>query len=174
MKPISRSVIAWLLFFFACTITPLHSAETTGRIHGRVTDSSGLSVAQAEVTVTNTGLNRAIRVTTNPEGVYVAPKLLLGTYQVSVRVPGFKLSVIEDVHLESGSNAELNFRLELGAVTESVSVVASPNIIDTTTGAQVSSISDTLASRLPNTARDTNSLIRFIPGAVQAATTGGG
>jgi hypothetical protein len=152
----------------------LHGAETTGRIFGRVTDPAGLAIRDVEIAITNRQSNRLLKVVTNNEGVYGAPKLLLGSYTVSARYSGFKVSLMEGVTLESGSNAEINFRMEVGSVNDSISVVASPTIIDTATGAQVASINELLVTRLPNASRETGLLLRLIPGAVSAATTGGG
>lgn len=69
-----------------------HAQVLTGEIDGNVLDSSGASIPNAEVTVTNTDQNLVVRtLKTNSKGQFTAPLLTVGTYKVTVAAPGFKV-----------------------------------------------------------------------------------
>ena len=98
--------------------------ETRGMIYGRVTDQQSAAVAGAVVAVVNTDTNVAVRRTTNETGYYEANLLLPGNYQVTVEADGFRRSVRSGIALSIASRVEIDHQLEIGAVTESVSVTA--------------------------------------------------
>src|SRR5262249_46654576 len=113
----------WLLPVF-CILLPTLSLpqETTGTIAGVVRDPSNAVLAQARITITNeqTGLKR--EVTTNALGEYRVPFLLVGVYSVRVLKEGFKSQVQTRIGLEILQVRSVDFTLELGAVTETVTV----------------------------------------------------
>ena len=61
-----------------------------GQFTGAVTDPSGASVANAQVTVTNVATNLSVTTTTNQDGIYVAKELPVGTYRITAEAQGFK------------------------------------------------------------------------------------
>ena len=74
----------------------------SGSIVGTVTDPTGAVVANATVTVTNTGTNTSSTVKTDPAGNFTAPLLQVGTYSVTVRAAGFSTFVASDLSLTAG------------------------------------------------------------------------
>jgi hypothetical protein len=116
--------------------------DTRGAILGHVTDATTAAVAGAKVTVRNTLTNVTTEIATDSAGYYEAPLILAGTYSVSVNAPGFKLSNHPDFDLPAGARLELNFKLEVGAVSDSVTVSAAPPLLNadnTSTGLVVDS-----------------------------------
>src|SRR5436190_5069493 len=97
-------------------------AQTTGTIVGTVTDTSSAVVPKTIVTATNaaTGLRRVTD--TNQSGNYVLPLLPVGSYEITAEVAGFKKNTITGVVLEVNQQARVDIVLEVGAVTETVSI----------------------------------------------------
>src|SRR5205814_1158107 len=112
-----------------------HAQETRGMIHGRVLDPQATVIAAAHVAVTNTSTNSAVKLLTNDTGYYEAGLLLPGEYVVEAEAPGFKKTIRRGIVLSIASRVEIDISLELGSVTESLSVVAEAPILDTSTAA---------------------------------------
>ena len=69
------------------------SQDTRGTIVGRVTDPSGAVVPGAQVTVTNAAMGTKTALSTNADGIYLAPLLQPGVYDIEVTVAGFKKAI---------------------------------------------------------------------------------
>jgi hypothetical protein len=111
------------------------SAQVVGAtIRGEIRDSSNLAIPAAQVTVTSqdTGLRRTAK--TNDTGIYIVPELPIGRYRVEAEAAGFKKSVREDVQCNVAQAVRADFTLEVGQVTESVTVLetAPPVATETT------------------------------------------
>ena len=109
----------------------LYAQETRGRITGRVTDATKGTIPGATVTVTDPTRNATVTVTTNEQGLFQANFLLPGTYKVTVELAGFKTYVQEGLVLEMTETRDLAVVLEVGALAESVSVVADVSTVNT-------------------------------------------
>jgi hypothetical protein len=104
--------------------------DTRGAVLGHVADASSAAVAGAKVTVKNTLTNALTPLTTDASGYYEAPLIVAGIYSVSVTANGFKTATHADFDLPAGARLEVNFRLEVGAVSESVTVSSEPPLLD--------------------------------------------
>ncbi len=114
--------------------------ETTGAVNGRITDTQGLAVPGA--TVTLTGPQGAKSAVTDAEGRFAVPLLVPGTYSIKGELAGFKTVQQNEVIVRLGQNIELALKMEVGGVTETVEVTASSPLIDTrstTVGAVIDS-----------------------------------
>jgi len=100
-------------------------------ISGLVTDAQGAVIAGAEVTSTHAGTAARNTVRTNDSGFYSLRNLPIGAYAVTVEHTGFRKYFREGIALTTGQALELNVSLELGAVTESVSVSAQASLLET-------------------------------------------
>jgi hypothetical protein len=116
-----------------CALLPalLLGQETRSMIFGRVLDPQSSAVAGASVLVTNAGTNVAVKLTTNDTGYYEANLLLPGDYRVVVEASGFKKAIRSGIVLPVSTRTQVDVTLELGAVTESVSVVAEASLLET-------------------------------------------
>src|SRR5437764_10324814 len=113
------------LVFFLCIfvlILPAVAQETRGTIVGRVTDASGSYVPGATVQVLNKAMGTKVTLQTNQDGIYTAPLLLPGTYEVTVSATGFKSSVRDNVELRIADRIEVNLALEVGGAEQSITV----------------------------------------------------
>jgi hypothetical protein len=109
-------------------------AQGTVTIFGTITDSTGAVVPGARVVVRNvqTGLERETR--TNEAGGYVVSQLPVGVYTVTAEAAGFKSGVQENIRVQVDENRRVDFRLEVGAVTESITVEAAIAQVETREG----------------------------------------
>jgi hypothetical protein len=116
-------------FILVLTATAL-AQDFRATVSGRVTDSSGLGVPQAKVTVTQKSSGQATIVATNPDGYYTAPYLQPSVYDIEVSAQGFNNTRRQDVTLLTAQKAEVGFQLTVGAVSESVTVTAGADVVE--------------------------------------------
>ena len=117
-----------LLLALFCWVTGAQEFRAT--LTGRVVDPGDAHIGGASVVVTNTGANTATSTKTDSQGNYTVPFLTPGTYSVSVEATGFKKALRSEVTLNVNQTATLNFKLELGAVTQEVTVSAEAPMLD--------------------------------------------
>lgn len=125
------------------------SQETRGTIVGRVTDASGAVVPGADVKVVNQAMGTIVSLKTNPEGLYTAPLLLPGTYQVKVTATGFKTFVRSDIVLQIADRIEANASLEIGAAEQAVTVTGTTELLGTETASLGNVITASQIMHLP-------------------------
>lgn len=115
----------FLLALLCVALVPsfLSAQQPTGTIIGVVTDPSEAVVPGASVTILHKETQFVVRTSTSRAGFYTAPSLQPGTYEVRVEAPGFKKMVIE-LTVEVGRVATADARLEVGDVSETVTVEA--------------------------------------------------
>ncbi|MCL6508222.1 MAG: carboxypeptidase-like regulatory domain-containing protein, partial [Bryobacteraceae bacterium] len=104
-----------------------------GTFNGTVTDPSGAVVPGATVKAVNVATNVEIQAQTTTAGVYRMPYLPPGTYRLTVTAPGFKTAVRENVVLSVAQTLTVDFTLEVGAVTDTVTVSAETPLLETGT-----------------------------------------
>jgi hypothetical protein len=100
-------------------------------IYGRVLDSQSSAIAGAQVVVTNNDTNVPVHLKSNGTGYYEASLLLPGAYQVSVDAPGFRKVVRGGIQLQVSSRVEIELKLEVGSITETINVTAEAPMLDT-------------------------------------------
>ena len=105
--------------------------ETRGDISGTVTDPQGGLIAVATITVTNVDTNVKTQVVTGANGFYLVPLLITGNYQIVAEAVGFKRLVRSGLSLRLGQHMEINLIMEVGAVSESVTVSGGAPLLDT-------------------------------------------
>jgi hypothetical protein len=159
----SRCASALILI---CTLLAwtLSAQETRSMIYGRVTDPQGSAVSSAAVTVTNTDTNTAAHLKTNDTGYYEANLLLPGNYQVQVDSPGFRRSVRGGIVLSVSTRLEINVEMQLGALTETVSVTAEAPILDTSTVSSGRIMDNRTLMNIPVIGSNAMVLVKFTPG----------
>ncbi len=146
---------------------PGFSQQVSGTITGYVTDQSDAAVAGATVTATNVQTSVATERTTEASGLYLFTNLIPGTYTVTVVATGFQKLVRENVVLNVDSTVTVDCHVQVGAVTQEVTVSSAPPILNT----QKSDVSSTLQAQavedLPTVSRNVSSLVILVPGVTQ-------
>ena len=168
--PILRAYMAGILAL--CLLVPfgqqkLHAQALSG-INGTVTDTSGASIADATVTVTNVDTNVSKKTVTTTAGTYYITDLIPGTYTVRVERQGFKVSRQENVTVVGGATSSANAVLQPGAVTEEVEVNVSSVALQTEQPEIGTEINQTLLQELPQeisgSNRQIDAFIFLVPG----------
>ncbi len=151
---------------------------TTSRLIGVVQDPSGAAVTGATVRLTNEGTNQSFAARTADNGSYFFEALQSGAYSVSVEASGFKRFVSKNNRVTIGQPSTVNVTLELGAVTETINVAATAEIVQTSTSGNFGNVfSETVIRDLPivgTRGRNPLDLVARQPGVVAGANTGGG
>ncbi len=137
-----------------------------GSIVGTLTDETGAVVPAADVTVTNTSTGLSRKATTDGGGYYSIGNLVEGIYDVSVNASGFKPYTQTGVNVPINSVTRINVTVQVGAITDQVTVEGSATVLQTTKS-DVNTHLDTKAiENLPlSNYRNYQTLINLVPGA---------
>lgn len=139
----------------------------TASLTGLVSDPTGAAVTGANVTAKNRATNVETSATTDSSGYYTFASLPVGGYTLTVEVQGFKKTVQDNVALEVGQKARIDFTLAVGAIGETSTITASAPILTTQEATTGGVIENKLVTDLPLSARNWDDLIALVPG-VQA------
>lgn len=162
------------LAVFTCLITTAH-AQYRGSIQGVVTDPQGAIVSGATVTLTNLGTNEIQAATTNDSGVYNFNALPPARFSLTVEKDGFKKKLLENLTIIPDQANAVNVQLEVGQVTQSVTVNGdSTPLIDTETASLNGTVGDREIQHLPSFGRDVLKLAQLAPGSFSDGSQGGG
>ena len=141
------------------------NAQAVGAsLSGLITDGSGGPVPGATVTIKNLGTGVVREVSTNGDGLYSAPNLLPGTYEVRVTAQGFQTLVQKEIALTVGAQQALNLSLKVGQLNETVEVNAAPPDVQTESSTISATVDSTTVRELPLNGRDWTSLAALEPG----------
>ncbi len=151
------AVLLLVLVIFPAVLT---AQEFTGHVE----DSTGATVAKAQITVHNlqTGVN--IKTVTTRSGDYTVPYLKPGTYAVSAEAPGFKIENRTNIDLQVGQTAVINFTMEVGSVTQTVTVAAPVALLDAGKADRGEVVENTRVTQLPLNGGDPGMLAILSPG----------
>jgi hypothetical protein len=132
--------------------TVVLAQTTNGRIVGTVSDSSGAVVSGAKVTARNLGTNITDSALANHSGNYVFPNLLIGAYEVSAEAKGFKRYSRRPVELQVDQTVRVDIQLQLGDVSERITVQGGAPVIQTDQSSIGQVVSNETVVQLPQTA----------------------
>lgn len=149
-----------------CGIPRAHAQVANGSFTGQVIDQSGGVIPGATVTVTNEATNVSVSRKTNSEGLYTVPDLLAGFYTLKAEVKGFKTLINAHIELTVGYTQRVDFKLEVGAATETVIVEGQAPLVDTESGRMSELITARQVESLPLNGRNIFQMIQLAPGAV--------
>ena len=167
IRSMKRSGILLVLIGFAAALllwNPAYAQKITGTISGTVTDTSGAAVPNAPVIVTNTATGKVYTVDTDTQGSYTLADLPESTYQVDVKAPNFKESVTKNVVVHVATTTNVNAQLELGSVSESVTVQANAIQVQTDSAALGEIVDGRQVKELPLNGRNFVELTQLQPG----------
>lgn len=156
------SILVALLVCLAASSATL-AQVAGGNVTGTVLDPSGGVVPNASVTVLNpaTGVSRSL--TTNDAGVYSAPNLVPGNYQITITATGFA-TLVEKLQVQVGAELALNHQLKVGDVKEQVVIEAGAPAIESGTSTLSATVEGKTIRELPLNGRDWTQLATLEPG----------
>ena len=149
-------------------------SSTTGNITGTVRDPQGAAVPKAEVTAVDekTGVSRTV--TATDDGFYNITSLPAGIYTISTGPTGFKKTVITGVDLHVNENKTVNLDVQVGQVTETVTVTSEAAPVELRSGEVSSLISEKQVTELPLNGRNYAQLALMVPGVSPVTQAGAG
>ncbi|MBL8241883.1 MAG: TonB-dependent receptor [Bryobacterales bacterium] len=160
-----------LAVLLAIAALPSYSQVLYGSIVGTVEDPSGATIPGATITVTNTETSAARESKADEQGRYTFVSLLPGTYSLAVSAPGFRTLTRTGIAVTINTTTRVEAKLEVGQVSDKVTVEASAAALQTDRSDTRSELSSRAAVELPLPAyRNYQSLINLVPGATPSAT----
>ncbi len=142
----------------------LFGQYTSQEISGFVKDSSGAIVPSAQVSVRHTATGQMRTARSNESGYYVVANLPIGEYEVSAEASGFKKFVKTNVVLTVNAKVPVEITLEVGNVTESVTVTAEAMQVESSSGEVGRLVTGQQATRMQLNGRNFAQLLALLPG----------
>jgi hypothetical protein len=165
MKDAGLRFLMLLIAITSLSVFGFGQGTSTGSIAGTITDPTSAVVSGATVTIKNNATGQEFSAVTTDNGTFNVPAVQSGTYTVTVTAPGFKQAIVQDAKVDVGSPSTVNVALEIGAQTESITIVATgAELIN----AQNATVGTTITGRQiieqPQASRDALDLITLLPG----------
>ncbi len=168
----SRPAIGWLIRSVLMLALLLSLAEATGgaqslsgTISGLVADDQGGALPGADVILTDQSSRAVQRTTTNAEGVFVFAAVPAGTYTIKVELQNFNSWEATDIELRLGERRSVTgIRLKVGTLSETVSVIARPEIAPLDSGEKSARLTSEQIQNVPMVGRSTAELLKLLPG----------
>ena len=145
----------------------LHAQGLTGQITGTVTDSTNAVLPGVTVTIRNVGTGLTRETQTGSDGVFIFPDLLAGTFDLSVSLQGFKPYEQKGIVLASTERIALRaISLDVGGLSETITVQSETVNVQTTNGARTGLITRDTIEEISTKGRDFAGLLKLLPGVV--------
>ena len=169
----SRGLLGVVLVSALLSVSTAWAQTQTGEIFGKVNDPSGAVLPGTTVILTSPALIQPQSTTAAASGSYRFPNLAIGVYTVTFELTGFKRVIRPEVRIQAGFNAEVNGRLELSSVEETVTVTGQSPIIDVRSNTLGTNFGKELLEAIPS-ARDPWVILEQTPGMVMNVQNVGG
>lgn len=154
--------LAILLLLLSCGVG---YAQSTGAIVGTVKEATGAVIPGAAVKITDTGTGITREITSDDNGRYVAESLPVGVYDITAEMTGFKRFAHREIKLNVADRLSIDIVMEIGQVSEVVTVQGGPPVVQTETGAINYLISGNQVTELAVNGRNFVQLAQLVPGA---------
>ncbi len=154
-----------MLQFLGLLLTVVsYAQEVTGTIGGRVLDANSAAIANAEVIATHVETGAVRKLRTDANGSFLIPSMRIGEYQLSASHTGFKRSVRNGIDLHISDHLDIDLQLQVGDVTQEVTVNAGVSQVETETSEQGGLISGDQVRELQLNGRSFMTLLELLPG----------
>ncbi len=154
----------WILAFCLILNVSMSFGQGAGAMLGTVTDASGAMIPGVEITVTNQGTNQVRTGITNETGNYRVEPLMNGVYSVSAELAGFRKEVRTDIKVDVDARVRIDFKLEVGSVSEVVEVTGAAPVVQTDSSQVGTVVDERKILDLPLNGRNFSSLAYITPG----------
>src|SRR5215203_3482417 len=153
--------VAATICTLAMITTPAFAQGSTATLRGNIQDPSGGVLPGATVTATNTGTKAVQTTVSDDRGQYLFAGLFPGTYDLRVELSGFKTYERKNIALSPNDTRGLDVRLDVGQQSETITVTATPEVIQTQTGAREGVLSAKQIDNLSVIGRSALELLRI-------------
>lgn len=147
-------------------------AQSNGTIQGTVTDISGASVPNVNVTIKNEATNETRAIKTDSSGLYSAPSLPPGTYRVEVQAPGFQTVAAPGLTLAVSSTVRQDFKLQVASSSQTLEVTSAAPVINTSSVSVGQVIDSRTVQQIPLNGRHFTDLSLLVAGTVTPPQNG--
>ena len=170
LQTVFACFFALVLIHIAAIQVDVQAQVAGGTITGTLADSSGRVIPNATVSITNvaTGINRTV--TTNENGIFIAPNLLPASYELTFTAAGFKTDVRRGIELTVGATVTLSVTLQVGTVQETVQVQSEAPEVQLSTSDISAVVNATTVRELPLNGRSWTDLATLQPGVARIQT----
>src|SRR6476619_5190786 len=155
MKHRLMRVIAPLLCLATIASATMAYGQVTTSLSGTVADTSGAVLPGADVVAKADETGTTFTAVTNDRGLFHIPGMPIGRYTVTVSLQGFKTVALSDIRLNTATAAEVSVKLELGQLSETVTVKSGTEVVQTQANTLGSTLTTEQISTLPLVTRDT-------------------
>src|ERR1700692_1675853 len=173
MRIVRDHLVYTMLALAVLFSSPVHAQVSGATLTGTVTDASGAVVASAKVSIKNTATDVTRDVTTDSAGLYSAPNLLPGVYDITVVAPGFSTSLQTGLTLTVGATQALNISLQIGRQIERSDVSGVTPDVQLTSSVMSAEVDSTTVRELPLNGRDWTQLATLQPGVTSVRVEAG-
>ena len=167
---LARVALAFAMLCLGAAQGQLFAQGLTGQISGTVADSDGGVMPGATVSIKNAGTNAVRETQTGPDGTFVFPDLLAGTYDLTVSVQGFK--TYEQKGIVLGATERIGLRqitLEVGGLQETVTVTSEAALVQTTNAARSGLVDREQIEDIALKGRDFAGYLKLLPGVIDTS-----
>jgi hypothetical protein len=144
--------------------TVARAQSVTGQFNGHVTDQNSAIVADATVSLEDTGTHITRTTKTNGEGLYQFPLVPPGTYTLTVTQTGFQTASSAGIKLDVNQVLTQDFKLEVGATSQTVNVTATAEMLQSSTANLGAVVEQKTVNELPLNGRSFSALLTLTPG----------
>jgi len=168
-----------VIYIFATIVTllssfppaiPIYAQVAGATLTGTVKDSSGAVIPNAQVAITDVATGVTRTVSPGSSGLYTAPNLLPGTYEIHVTATGFSTQVQKGITLTVGAQQVLDFTMQVGQVSQTVEVTTEAPTVELTSSSISAEVNATTVRELPLNARDWTQLATLQVGILAVRT----
>jgi hypothetical protein len=158
MKKYIGFVIGFAMFFATLR------AQDTGRLYGTVTDPGGAIVVNAQIIATSVERGNTRQTASNERGEWVLTLMPLGTYNIRISSPGFKVFDRQGIAVGAEDNVKIDAALEVGATNETITVTAEAPLVDSRSATLGTTVSDRELTEMPLNGRNIFDMMTLVPG----------
>src|SRR5258708_3091050 len=171
MHFMNKLVVACLLFALLIPVSLF--AQSAGTVRGEVKDQQGAAVPDVKVVLSKVGTKGSSESVTKSDGLFVFGYVPPAKYELSIKKNGFRTSSSSRFSVEVAQVVNLTFTLEIGNISETITVVESSVAINTTSGELGHEVDEKQLMTMPLLNHDYYNLMQLTPGAVDTGSTTG-
>jgi hypothetical protein len=150
--------------------TQVYAQVAGARLTGTVKDSSGAIIPNAQVAITDMATSVTRNVSSGGAGLYTAPNLLPGNYEIRVTATGFGTLVQKGITLTVGAEQVLDIIMQVGQLSQTIEVTSEAPTVELTSSAISDVVNSSTVRELPLNGRSWTDLATLQPGVVSAET----
>jgi hypothetical protein len=170
-KKIGFVLGVFLAFVLSFSVSvPVYAQVSGAALSGTVTDSTHAAIPKADVTITAVATGVTRRVTTDSAGFYTTPNLLPGSYEVTVKAPGFSTEIRKGITLTVGAQQVLDIGMTVGQMTQAVQVTTEAPQVELASSAISAEVNSATVRELPLNGRSWTDLATLQPGVTSIET----